>query len=95
MAFESIDWRLLATVFVTVFLAELGDKTQLATLVFSARSEEQRWIVFVAAAGALVVAAAIGVLLGGVVAKFVSEKALNMVAGIAFIALGLWTLWRA
>lgn len=90
-----IDYKLLATVFLTVFLAEMGDKTQLSTLMFSANTGSARLTVFVAAAGALIVTSAIGVLAGGVVSKFVSPKTLNVIAGIGFIAIGAWTLIRA
>jgi putative Ca2+/H+ antiporter (TMEM165/GDT1 family) len=82
-------------VFGTVFLAELGDKTQLATLLFASKPEASRWSVFLAAAAALTAAAALAVLAGGFVAQHVSAKALSTVAGLGFIAIGAWTLWRA
>ena len=56
-----MDWRVFLTIFISVFLAELGDKTQLATMLFAADKEVSKWTVFVASASALVVAAAIGV----------------------------------
>ena len=90
-----MDLKILATVFVTVFIAELGDKTQLATLLFAADREVSKWTVFIGAAGALVVAAAIGVLAGSLISQFLSERQLNFVAGLGFIAIGVWTLVRA
>ena len=90
-----MDPKLFLTVFGTVFLAELGDKTQLATLLFAAKGENSRWTVFAAAALALVATSAIGVLAGSTVAHYVSPKAMSWIAGVAFIAIGVWTLWRA
>lgn len=90
-----MDLKVFATVFVTVFIAELGDKTQLATLLFAADRAASRWTVFLGAAGALVVAAGIGVLAGSLVSAYLSERHLNYVAGVGFILIGVWTLMRA
>jgi putative Ca2+/H+ antiporter (TMEM165/GDT1 family) len=90
-----MDLKLLATVFASVFVAELGDKTQLATMLFSAEAADSRMSVFLAASTALVVATAIGVLAGGFVAEHVSPAALKVAAGAGFIAIGVWTLVRA
>lgn len=81
-----------AIVFLTVFLAEVGDKTQLATLLFAADKESNRWLVFAASSAALVTAAGIGVLLGAQVERFVSPATLKLVAGIGFILIGVWTI---
>jgi putative Ca2+/H+ antiporter (TMEM165/GDT1 family) len=85
-------WRVFAKVFGVVFVAEIGDKTQLATVLFSAESGASRWAVFAGAASALAVAAAIGVLLGAQLERFVKPSTLKLVAGIGFIAIGVWTL---
>lgn len=90
-----MEWKLLGTVFVTVFFAELGDKTQLATLLFAADKQVNPWLVFVGASLALIVATAVGVLAGGWLSSVVSEKQLAWTAGIGFIAIGVWTLCRA
>jgi putative Ca2+/H+ antiporter (TMEM165/GDT1 family) len=90
-----MDLKIIATVFASVFLAELGDKTQLATLLFAADQAVSKLAVFVAASAALVVATGIGVLAGGFVAQHVSPTMLKYVAGAGFIAIGLWTLVRA
>ena len=87
--------ELFATVFVTVFVAELGDKTQLATLLYAAKAENPRLTIFAASAAALVLSAAIGVAAGSVVAQYVSPKVLSWVAGVGFIAIGVWTILRA
>jgi len=90
-----MDLKLAATVFGVVFLAELGDKTQLATLLFAARTPESLLTVFLGASVALVATSAIGVLAGALVAQYVSPKLLSYVAGAGFIVIGAWTIWQA
>jgi len=90
-----MDWKLLSTVFASVFIAELGDKTQLATMLFASDKQISKITVFAGASLALVVASAIGVLAGGVLSNYVSEKHLHYLAGIGFIAIGVWTLLKA
>ena len=90
-----MDPKLALTVFGTVFLAELGDKTQLATLLFASRPGSSLATVFVAASFALMTTTAIGVLAGAALSNVVNPKHLSYVAGIGFIAIGAWTLWRA
>ena len=90
-----MDLKSLAAVFGTVLLAELGDKTQLATLLFATRNPANRWLVFAAAASALVLAAGLAVLAGGFFAQHVNTRLLARIAGVTFILIGIWTLWRA
>jgi len=90
-----MDLRLLATVFGTVFLAELGDKTQLATLLFASRERSSLVTVFVAASLALIATTAIGVLGGAAIASYVQPKYLSYAAGVGFILIGAWTIWQA
>lgn len=90
-----MDWKILLTVFTTVFIAELGDKTQLATLLFAADKEVSKWTVFLGASLALVAASAIGVLAGSALSHVISEKHLHYIAGVGFIAIGAWILLRA
>lgn len=90
-----MDIKLAVTVFGVVFLAELGDKTQLATLLFAAKSPESLVTVFLGASLALVFTSAIGVVAGGLVAQYVSPKLLSYVAGAGFIVIGIWTIWQA
>ncbi len=87
-----MDLKILLTVFVAVFIAELGDKTQLATMLFAADKEVNKFTVFLGASLALIVASAIGVLAGTLVSQYVSEKYLHYAAGIGFIGIGIWTL---
>ena len=85
--------RAFFTVFTTVFLAEIGDKTQLATMLFASEAKVSKWVIFAGSAIALVCASAIGVLVGAQLERFVSPRALKIVAGIGFIVIGAWTLW--
>ena len=85
----------LIAIFTTVFLAELGDKTQLATFLFAADAQHSKTVVFLGAASALVITSAIGVTVGAVVAEYVSPRVLSWLAGAGFIAIGVWTLARA
>lgn len=90
-----MDWRVFAAIFVTVFIAELGDKTQLATMLFAADKEVSKTMVFLAASAALIVASAIGVLAGSLLSEYINEKTLHYIAGVGFIAIGAFTLYSA
>ena len=79
-------------VFLSVLAAELGDKTQLATLVFATNPAASRVGVFVAAASALTLSTLLAVLLGGAVGAWLPPGRLRIVAGCGFIAIGLWML---
>ena len=90
-----MDFKPLLTVFVAVFVAELGDKTQIATMLFAADKEVSRLTVFLGASLALVAASAIGVIAGGLISEYLSERYLRYLAGVGFIGIGMWTLIRA
>jgi putative Ca2+/H+ antiporter (TMEM165/GDT1 family) len=85
-------WATLLSVFATVFLAEIGDKTQLATLLYASEGRASRWIVFAGSALALVTAAAIATLLGSQIERVIRPSTLKIAAGLGFIAVGVWTL---
>lgn len=89
-----MDPKLLFTVFATVFVAELGDKTQLATFLYAAESQHAKWSVFVGAASALVLTSALGVVFGGLLSQYLSPRTLSWLAGGGFILVGVWTLLR-
>ena len=90
-----MDPKLFLTVFATIFLAEIGDKTQLATMLYAADASHPKLTVFAAAASALVTAAALGILAGGVISEFVQPRVLSWIAGAGFVVIGLWTILRA
>jgi len=79
-------------IFASIFLAELGDKTQLATIVFSADPAVSRAGVFAAAAGALVASALLAVLIGASLGQWLAPSRLKVIAGLGFIAIGIWML---
>jgi Ca2+/H+ antiporter, TMEM165/GDT1 family len=89
-----MDPRLFAATFAAVFLAELGDKTQLATMTLTA-AHQRPWTVFVASALALVASTALAVAAGTFVTRYVSPVWLARLAGALFIVMGVLTLWRA
>lgn len=90
-----MNWPLFLTVFTTVFLAELGDKTQLSTMLFAAKGENPKLVVFTAAALALVATSALGVLAGAAVGRYLDPRWLSRMAGVGFVAIGVWTLAKA
>lgn len=90
-----MDMKTLLTVFGAVFVAELGDKTQLATMLFAADRTVSRLTVFAGASLALILASAVGVLAGGAISRVVGERMLQYIAGTGFLVIGAWTLLRA
>jgi len=90
-----MDWKIFVTIFASVFIAELGDKTQLATMLFAADKEVSKYTVFVAASAALIVASALGVLAGSLLSEVINERYLHYAAGIVFIIIGAYTLYKA
>lgn len=89
-----MDWKLLLSTFGIVFLAEMGDKTQLATLTLAA-SGSSRWVVFAGAAAALIATSAVAVIAGEAVARVVPPIWIQRAAGAAFLVLGFLYLWTA
>ena len=90
-----MELKVFFTVFAAVFIAELGDKTQLATMLFAADKEVSKWTVFWGASAALMVATLIGVIAGNLLSDFINERYLNYIAGTGFILIGALTLARA
>ena len=90
-----MDLKLIATVFVTIFVAELADKTQFATLLYASNAQHSKLSVFIGSALALMVASGVAVLAGVGLSNWFDEKLMARVAGIAFILVGIWTIARA
>lgn len=84
----------LIIIFITVFLAELGDKTQLATVLFASEGRNNPVLVFAAASAALVLSAGLAVLLGVAAERWLAMVPLKLIAGLGFIAIGAWTVWE-
>jgi len=79
--------------FVTIFIAELGDKTQIATVLFASERKGTPLIVFAASASALVLGAALSTMIGALGAKWLDAVPLKLIAGIGFILIGAWSIF--
>jgi putative Ca2+/H+ antiporter (TMEM165/GDT1 family) len=90
----AINWQVLGSAFLMIFLAELGDKTQLSTFAFASQSKSPL-SVFLGASLALVLSSLIGVALGGLVGRFVPERVMKFLAAAVFLGFGAWTLVEA
>lgn len=86
-----MSWKIFMATFWLVFLAELGDKTQLAVMLQSA--VHGRWIVFLAASLALVMSTLLGVYVGGLLSKLVSERLIHGIGGGLFLVFGAMMLY--
>ena len=86
-------WHQFLTAFSVIFLAELGDKTQLAVITMSA-STKRPLSVFLGGSLAMVLLTGIGAAAGDIVIKYVPEDMLSKVAAVLFIAIGLWTWFK-
>ncbi|MBE9199123.1 MULTISPECIES: TMEM165/GDT1 family protein [unclassified Nodularia (in: cyanobacteria)] len=80
------------TTFITIFLAEIGDKTQLSTLLMSAESHAP-WVVFIGSGAALITTSLLGVLLGGWMANRLSPKTVEKSAGMMLLLISLMLFW--
>jgi putative Ca2+/H+ antiporter (TMEM165/GDT1 family) len=90
-----MDLKLLGIVFGTVFLAELGDKTQLATVLFASKGPANLLTVFLGASLALICATGLAVAAGSFIAQTINTKYLSYIAGAGFIVIGVWTIASA
>lgn len=90
-----MDVKLFIAVFGTVFLAELGDKTQLATMLFATKQSVSLLTIFIGASLALMVSTGLAVVGGSIISQYVEPKYLSYAAGAGFILIGLWTVLRA
>ncbi len=84
-------WSTFFSTFITIFLAEMGDKTQLATLLMTAQSKSP-WIVFAGAGSALIATSLVGVLLGRYLSKVLSPKTLDVSAGVLLLVIAILLL---
>lgn len=83
----------LVLIFITVFLAELGDKTQLATLMLSSEGKHHPLAVFAAASAALVLSTGLAVILGTVAHQFLDRFPVKLIAGLGFMVIGAWSIY--
>jgi putative Ca2+/H+ antiporter (TMEM165/GDT1 family) len=87
-----MDWKIFGTSFLVLFLAELGDKTQLAVITMTA-STESKIAVFLGASLALIVVTALGVLFGGVLSQYIPTEWLQRIVAVGFITIGVLMLF--
>lgn len=90
-----MDWKVMAATFGTVFLAELGDKTQIATFSAAANLEGRRWAVFLGSAAALVACSAMAVLGGAALQRVIPLVWLERVGAVLLLVVGAWMLWAS
>ncbi len=86
-----MDWRVLLTTFGVIFLAEMGDKTQLAAMTMSAQTKKP-WAVLIGASLALTCVSALGVVVGAVLSQYIPLEWIKRAAGAAFLVIGLLIL---
>jgi putative Ca2+/H+ antiporter (TMEM165/GDT1 family) len=84
--------KTLFVIFGSVLLAELGDKTQMATMLYATDKSVSPLYIFAAASSALVLSTLLAVLFGSFITRFVPPATLKLIAGIAFIGVGIWTI---
>ncbi len=90
-----MNWALFAKTFALVFLAEMGDKTQLTTMAFAANNPAARWALILGAGGALVSTTLIAVFFGGLITKWVKPWVINGAAAVLFFVFGAMLLREA
>ncbi|RZB33424.1 MAG: hypothetical protein SRB2_03977 [Desulfobacteraceae bacterium Eth-SRB2] len=90
-----MDLKLLMTVFGTVFLAEMADKTQIATLLYASNARDEKLTVFLGSAFALILASAIAVTIGSALSHWVPMKYMSWLAGACFICAGIYIIVKA
>ncbi|CAN5537973.1 TMEM165/GDT1 family protein [soil metagenome] len=87
-----MDWKIFGTAFLTLFLAELGDKTQLAIITMTS-STDSKLAVFLGASLALVSVTLLAVLFGGLLSQYIPTEWLQRIVAVAFIVIGILMLW--
>ena len=85
--------KTLLVIFGSVLLAELGDKTQMATMLYATDKSIPPLYVFAAASSALVVSTLLAVVFGSFITRIIPPATLKLLAGLAFIGVGIWTIF--
>jgi len=89
-----MNLKILLTVLSTIFVAELGDKTQIATMLFATNNDVSKLTVFLGSSLALILTPALGVILGDILSQHIRPKYMSIVAGIGFVLIGVWSLYK-
>ncbi len=87
-----MDWKIFGTAFITLFLAELGDKTQLAVITMTAKADS-KLAIFLGASLALIVVTLLAVVFGGILTQYVPTEWLQKIVAFAFISIGILMLF--
>lgn len=90
-----MNWKLFFSTFALIFVAELGDKTQLAAMARAATGQGGKWTVFYSASLALVCSTLVAVLVGGALTRLIPEPYIKMGAGVLFVGFGVAIFWSA
>ena len=90
-----MDLKLMATVFVTIIVAEIADKSQIATMLYASNAQHSKISVYIGSSLALMLASGVAVLVGVGLSNWIDERLMSRIAGIAFILVGTWTIVRA
>ena len=89
-----MDFKILFTVLSAVFVAELGDKTQLATMLFAVDKDVSKMTVFFGASLALIFTSALAVIFGSMLSEHINPRYMSILAGVGFIIIGGWSLYN-
>ncbi len=89
-----MEFKMFFTVFIAVFIAELGDKTQLATLLFSTNQDVSKMTIFLGSSAALIITSALAVLIGSQLSHYINEKTMAILSGTIFIIIGVYAIYR-
>jgi putative Ca2+/H+ antiporter (TMEM165/GDT1 family) len=89
-----LNWKLFTLAFGMLFLAELGDKTQLSVITLVAQNK-QPLPIFLGASVALIAVTFIGAFFGEVITRYIPTSIIQLVAGILFVGIGIFVLWNA
>jgi len=89
-----MDFKIFFTVFFVVFIAELGDKTQLATMLFAADKDVSKITIFLGSSLALIFTSSLAVIFGSILSQHISPRYMSILAGVGFIIIGGWSLYN-
>jgi len=88
-----MDWSVFSATFITIFIAEIGDKTQFAAFAAASQSKSTYSVLF-ATIAALALAGSLGVLFGSLLGKYIDPYKIKYLSGTAFIAMGIWIILK-
>ena len=90
-----MDIKFFASIFTTIFIAEIADKTQIATILYASNAQHNKLVVFLGSALALCLASAIAVFAGSMLSQWINGKVMSRLAGALFVIVGIWTFFKA